>query len=247
MEWESVPVGGARAAGAYASADLDEDDLKTELAELEREKEEESRASRSGSGSAAISFGVPASVSRSSAQPVFRDAPASAYGSASPSASLFGAAPAASSTTSLFGASPKSSAYTPTSPRTSLFSSAAPAAPPAPAPPPPPPSQPLSPAVLQASEDAVLQLVRLQSFDGSFSVSHALRSILGHTAIAQGASIGVDEVVWATVLAIAYLQKHLVGQPDLLEGLVEKAMEFVEQEYEGDVNALLERARAVVP
>ena len=50
-----------------------------------------------------------------------------------------------------------------------------------------------------------------------------------------------------TVLAIAYLQKHLVGQPELLEGLVDKAMEFVEQEYKGDVNELLEKAKAVVP
>ena len=34
--------------------------------------------------------------------------------------------------------------------------------------------------------------------------------------------------VWATVLAVAYLQKHLADQPDLLDGLVEKAKEYVE-------------------
>ena len=56
----------------------------------------------------------------------------------------------------------------------------------------------------------------------------------------------VSDTVWATVLAIAYLQKHLVGQPELLEGLVEKATGFVQQTPGVDLDALLQRASELI-
>lgn len=94
--------------------------------------------------------------------------------------------------------------------------------------------------------DDVERLVRLQSFDGSFSASEELAQILGHDALAQARTKQVDAKVWATVLAIAYLQKHLRAQPELLEGLVEKAAAFVEQVYGDDFSALLRVAEGLV-
>ena len=98
----------------------------------------------------------------------------------------------------------------------------------------------------ESSEDKVLQLVRLQSFDGSFPVSPQLVQILGRTALSRATEFHVIGTVWATVLAIAYLQKNLIGQPELLEGLVEKAMDFVSQIPGVDCDALLERAKGLM-
>ena len=84
-------------------------------------------------------------------------------------------------------------------------------------------------SVAESSEDVITELVRLQSFDGGFRVTKALIRILGETAVDEAQKIGIDQTVWATVLAVAYLQKHLVDQPDLLDGLVEKAKEYVEE------------------
>lgn len=59
--------------------------------------------------------------------------------------------------------------------------------------------------------------------------------------------MGVSDIIWATVLAVAYLQKYLVGQPELLESLVEKAIDFVQQTPGVDVDMLLERAKVMIP
>ena len=52
--------------------------------------------------------------------------------------------------------------------------------------------------------------------------------------------------MWATVLAIAYLQKHLDQQPDLLEGLVEKAQEYVMQTPGIDLKEALDMAKVLI-
>ena len=144
---------------------------------------------------------------------------------ASPSASLFGAPPAPAATPPRYNpaqqpvgvAAPSYFAY---------------------------PQPPQSP---QSSEDKVLQLVRLQNFDGSFSPTAPLIGILTQRALGEATSLSLDLTVWGTILAIAYLQKHLTGQPDLLEGLVEKAMDYVQSVGGVDAERLLEKARAIVP
>lgn len=89
--------------------------------------------------------------------------------------------------------------------------------------------------------------MRLQLFDGSFALTDEFKRILGEPACEEGRKWGVDDMIWTTILAIAYFQKHLAGERDLLEGLVEKAMDFVTSGLaETDFEALLEVARDVV-
>ncbi|KAI0685189.1 hypothetical protein BC835DRAFT_1421505 [Cytidiella melzeri] len=89
-------------------------------------------------------------------------------------------------------------------------------------------------------------LMRLQAFDGSFVPSPELELILGKAALGEGHKLGTDPTVWATVLAIAYLQKHLAREPELLEGLVEKATEFVTQVPGVNLEELLDMAKLLV-
>ncbi|PSR78278.1 hypothetical protein PHLCEN_2v7474 [Hermanssonia centrifuga] len=99
----------------------------------------------------------------------------------------------------------------------------------------------------RSAEDQLVQLVRLQSFDGSFPANIMLAQIVGKKALDEGRrKLGVDAVVWATVLAVAYLQKYMVKQPELLEGLLEKATEFVKQRPGADMAVLLAKAQALV-
>lgn len=94
-------------------------------------------------------------------------------------------------------------------------------------------------------DTTVFSLVRLQSFDGSFQPSPALENIVGRGALVEAQNHSVDETVWATVLAVTYLKKHLTGQPELLEGLVEKAMDFLSQ-YGVNVQGLLDAANSAI-
>lgn len=94
-------------------------------------------------------------------------------------------------------------------------------------------------------EDDATKLVRLQSFDGSFTVSGALATIVGQSALDARTDIE-PATVWATVLAIIYLQKHMTDQPELLESLVEKAVEYVRSVCSADIESLLSVARGLV-
>ncbi|THG97060.1 hypothetical protein EW026_g4874 [Hermanssonia centrifuga] len=98
----------------------------------------------------------------------------------------------------------------------------------------------------RSAEDQVVQLVRLQSFDGSFPANTMLAQIVGNKALDEGRELGVDAVLWATVLAMAYLQKYMAKQPELLEGLLEKAIEFVQQQSGADLADLLAKAQALI-
>ncbi|KIP04028.1 hypothetical protein PHLGIDRAFT_212597 [Phlebiopsis gigantea 11061_1 CR5-6] len=104
----------------------------------------------------------------------------------------------------------------------------------------------------QAQDDKVIALVRLQAFDGGFPGTDILFFLLGGAAASsslmkEAKKLGVPENVWATVLAIAYLKVHVKDQPDLLDGLVEKAMTFLSQTPQLDVGALLLRAQKMLP
>ena len=97
------------------------------------------------------------------------------------------------------------------------------------------------------SSDSVEQLARLQSFDGSFSESTEFLAIFGTDAVDAGHRHQLEARVWTTILGIAYLQKHLAYEPGLLQGLIEKAVEFVRQVHEGSLESLLNEAREFVP
>ena len=70
-------------------------------------------------------------------------------------------------------------------------------------------------------------LIKLQSFDGSFVMDNSFVGIVGKQAADKYQDLNLSKPVWATILAIAYLQIHLTNQPELLDGLVEKATEFI--------------------
>ncbi|KAG6891105.1 hypothetical protein C0995_014195 [Termitomyces sp. Mi166 len=96
------------------------------------------------------------------------------------------------------------------------------------------PPKPVSPAVVE--------LVRLQNFDGSYSLN-SLRRIAGmRRAVEEVNNFSVDPTVWATVLAIAFMQKEMVDQRALQNDLVAKAREFLETTTNVDLDELLQSA-----
>lgn len=97
-----------------------------------------------------------------------------------------------------------------------------------------------------STEDKVLKLVRLQSFDGSFPPTVSLENIIGKTCLAEASRLQVDQKVWATVLAIFFLKKYMKDQPELLDDLVEKAMDYLSETPGVDIEALLTQAETFV-
>ena len=109
----------------------------------------------------------------------------------------------------------------------------------------------VAPPAVPTVDDKVVALVRLQAFNGGFPDSNELFTLLGGAAaskslIGEAKKLGAPLNVWATVLAIAYLKLHVKDQPDLLDGLVEKAMAFLSQTPGVDVDALLLRAQKML-
>ncbi|GJE93119.1 von Willebrand domain-containing protein [Phanerochaete sordida] len=97
-----------------------------------------------------------------------------------------------------------------------------------------------------ATEAKVLKLIRLQEFDGSFPPVATVEKIIGKPCLGEAANLQVDQKAWVTALAIAYLREHMKDQPELLDGLVEKVMEYLQSVSGIDVGALLARAEAFV-
>ena len=95
-------------------------------------------------------------------------------------------------------------------------------------------------------EDPVMLLIRQQSFNGSFPTTDTVKNIFGSNAVLEASKNGVEEIVWVTILAIAYLQKYRIDQPELLDALVEKATEFVKDSASVDFDALLRRAVSIL-
>lgn len=94
------------------------------------------------------------------------------------------------------------------------------------------------------------QLVLLQTFDGSFAVTPEFEGILGREAVDAGKEFQATEQVWATVLAVVFMRRHLEKQqPDLFFALEEKAMRYVRGCGVADVlvTAMLERSAALLP
>ncbi|EKM57239.1 uncharacterized protein PHACADRAFT_142460 [Phanerochaete carnosa HHB-10118-sp] len=95
-------------------------------------------------------------------------------------------------------------------------------------------------------EDKVLAMVRLQSFDGSFRGTDRLEALIGRRVLAE-CTLSVVSKVWATALAIAFLKKHMKDQLELLDGLVEKATDFISRTSNVDIETLLAHAETFVP
>jgi len=70
-------------------------------------------------------------------------------------------------------------------------------------------------------------LFNLLNVDGSFTPSPRLQQIVGD-ALDKAEEQGVDKTVWATAVAVAYLKKHMEGEPDLMDALLVKVQQFVE-------------------
>lgn len=94
-------------------------------------------------------------------------------------------------------------------------------------------------------DKAAVRLIRLQAFDGSFPATAEFEQIVGASALAEASKMGVGKAIWATMLAIAFLKKHMTDQPDVLECLIDKAMDFV-SESGVDYKALLDAAAVLI-
>lgn len=101
-------------------------------------------------------------------------------------------------------------------------------------------------------EMPVIDLMKLQAFDGSFVLGRELERIVGPLAMREWENISVAHVeseVWATALAMAFLEKHLSGQAELIECLKDKIMEYVDGKTQmawGDFLALVRHAEGLV-
>lgn len=100
----------------------------------------------------------------------------------------------------------------------------------------PPPADP------ETIEERVYALVRLQAFDGSFPATAVLEKLVGQGALAKTQEHHFPEAVWATVLAVVFLKSHMQDERELLDGLVDKAMEYVTQVPSIDLNAIFDVA-----
>ncbi|KAH7920866.1 hypothetical protein BV22DRAFT_1073258 [Leucogyrophana mollusca] len=92
-------------------------------------------------------------------------------------------------------------------------------------------NDPSQPPIDQPSHSIPAQayaIFELQKFDGSFAPSD-ISGIVDTAVLQKAGELGVDEVVWATILAFVYLQTYLgESEPDLLDCLLGKATEFIE-------------------
>ncbi|KAJ7596778.1 hypothetical protein C8J56DRAFT_918310 [Mycena floridula] len=89
----------------------------------------------------------------------------------------------------------------------------------------------------------VLEVVGLQRFDGSFNLDDSLRRLVGSTAVDEPMS-GVDSIVWATCLSIAFIKKQMGEQKELRDDLTLKASEFLADK--ANVGYLLQRAEVLL-
>ncbi|KAI0916398.1 hypothetical protein AcW1_008870 [Taiwanofungus camphoratus] len=100
-------------------------------------------------------------------------------------------------------------------------------------------------ALLVSADDPVTAVARLQSFDGSFQLDAALCSLLSASNVSLQKlknsipssirSSPQAEIVWATVLAAAYLKVKLADEKDIWGGLWDKAKYYVTHVLSGGV------------
>ncbi|KAG1809581.1 uncharacterized protein BJ212DRAFT_1484292 [Suillus subaureus] len=79
----------------------------------------------------------------------------------------------------------------------------------------------------------VYALILLQSYNGSFTLSPQLEALVGVEILEKAADLQVNENIWATAVAVAYLRHHLGAQPDLLYVLLSKPLAYVRGKGKG--------------
>ncbi|KZV68183.1 hypothetical protein PENSPDRAFT_634703 [Peniophora sp. CONT] len=90
-----------------------------------------------------------------------------------------------------------------------------------------------------------LSLLTMQAFDGSFAPSDELSRIIGRDTSVEAAALGVLPLVWATARVLAYLEEKLRDQPDLLDVVRDKVVEYGAKAVgEIEFQRLLAEARA---
>ncbi|KAK0208890.1 von Willebrand factor type A domain-containing protein [Desarmillaria ectypa] len=104
-----------------------------------------------------------------------------------------------------------------------------------------PASPPDAPPVVPPN---IIDLMRLQQFDGSFRLDDSFQRIVGERAVHEAELSPIDEKTWATVLYVAFLMKHMDDQKELRDDLLMKAHEFLKDEP--DVVGLVERAKNLI-
>ncbi|KAF5377154.1 hypothetical protein D9615_006359 [Tricholomella constricta] len=103
-----------------------------------------------------------------------------------------------------------------------------------------------APRLVPAAPPKVVDLMRLQSFDGSFQLDDSLRGIVGSSAVDEVNNLNVKAKVWATALSVAFMQKQMGHQKELLKDLLVKALEYLAKTAEVDVEELIRQARQML-
>ncbi|KAG1770298.1 hypothetical protein EV702DRAFT_672376 [Suillus placidus] len=70
-------------------------------------------------------------------------------------------------------------------------------------------------------------IISLQNFDGSYTPSPQLGKLVGIGTLSKAVEQQVDGNIWATAVVVAYFKRHLGAQPDLLDALTNKALEYI--------------------
>ncbi|KAK7451741.1 von Willebrand factor A domain-containing protein 5A [Stygiomarasmius scandens] len=89
----------------------------------------------------------------------------------------------------------------------------------------------------------VTDMIRLQTWDGSFRLDMDFRRLVGDAANPDP-DLGVSNEIWATAVAVAFMEKHLKDNHELLGDLMVKAMEFLLKEP--NLGAIMKRAKDLV-
>lgn len=97
-------------------------------------------------------------------------------------------------------------------------------------------------ALPESKEERRAKLVRFQAFNGSFSSSSVVCMLLGLKTFSP--PHGVADTVWATSIALAWLQRECADEKDEWEVIAAKAEAFVHGSVNGEVLLSLQSAAA---
>ena len=91
----------------------------------------------------------------------------------------------------------------------------------------------------------VVKLVKCQLYDGSFPLQ-SLRDIVGANAVEEAKKRQLDEAVWATALSVAFIERHMGSQKELMEDLLMKAREYLGTRTDIDEKVLIRLAKELI-
>ena len=91
----------------------------------------------------------------------------------------------------------------------------------------------------------VVKLIKFQLYDGSFPLG-SLRDIVGTNAVEEARKRQLDDAAWATALSIAFIEKYMGSQKELMEDLLMKAREYLGRRIDIDEKELIRLAKALV-